>query len=123
MAETTPIGETLRFRVMSQSRAGDEVEKIVRLTIKAGKTGAERLKSAGLTLQSAGDKVMLRTVDFGSEAAKYGLAGGDEVTATLTAADRPSRYWFAIPGFALLAGIIMLQRRRRQPPLKVSVAY
>jgi TRAP transporter TAXI family solute receptor len=51
--------------------------------------------------------------DFGSEAAKYGLAAGDEVTAVLTAADRPNRYWFALPGVALLAVLILLQLRRR----------
>jgi hypothetical protein len=114
VADATPQGQTLRFRVMSQSRAGDDVEKVVRVTLKAGNTGAERLKGTGLTLRSSGDKVMVRTVDFGSEAAKYGLAAGDEVTAVLTAAERPSRYWFALPGFALLAGMVMLQLRRRK---------
>ena len=50
---------------------------------------------------------------FGSEAAKYGLPPGDEITAVLMPADRPSRYWFALPGLALLAGLILLQLRRR----------
>jgi TRAP-type uncharacterized transport system fused permease subunit len=113
IADATPAGQTLRFRVMSQSRAGDDVEKVVRVTLRAGNTGAERLKGTGLTLQPSGDKVMVRTVDFGSEAAKYGLAAGDEITAALTAADRPNRYWFALPGFALLAVLVMLQLRRR----------
>jgi hypothetical protein len=31
----------------------------------------------------------------------------------LTAADRPNRYWFALPGVALLAVLILLQLRRR----------
>ncbi len=114
LADATPSGQTLRFRVMSESRAGDEVEKVIRVTLKAGASAAERLKGSGLTLQTLGDKVMVRTVDFGSEAAKYGLAAGDEVTAVLSAADRPNRYWFALPGFALLGALILLQLRRRK---------
>jgi hypothetical protein len=58
--------------------------------------------------------VMVRTVDFGSEAAKYGLAAGDEITAVLTATDRTNRYWFTLPGFALLGVLVMLQLGRRK---------
>jgi len=67
---------------------------------------------------------MVQTVKFGSEAAKYGLAPGDEVTSVLIAAERPSRYWFAIPALALLAIIVLMQRRRRkqQPALKAATA-
>ena len=39
VADTVPQGLTLRFRVQSQSRAGEDVEKLVRLTMKPGKTG------------------------------------------------------------------------------------
>jgi hypothetical protein len=55
----------------------------------------------------------VQTVRFGSEAAKYGLAPGDTITAVLVKADRPSRYWMAIPAFLLLAVIVLLQLRRR----------
>jgi len=45
------------------------------------------------------------------------------VTAVLIAAERPSRYWFAIPALALLAIIVTMQRRRRkQPVLKPATA-
>jgi hypothetical protein len=64
---------------------------------------------------------MVQTVKFGSEAAKYGLAPGDRVTAVLIPAERPSRYWFAIPGFLLLAIILLLQRRRKRQ-LKPALA-
>jgi TRAP transporter 4TM/12TM fusion protein len=120
VANAVPQGQTVRFRVNSQSRAGDEVEKLVRLTMPAGKTGAERLQGAGLSLSTLGDQVTVKLVSFGSEAAKYGLAAGDEVTSVLVPAQRPSRYWFAIPALLLLAGIILLQRRRQ--PLKPAVA-
>jgi hypothetical protein len=77
-----------------------------------GSDGDARLAVAGLTLDRLGDKVTVRQVKFGSEAAKYGIGAGDEITAVLTAADRPSRYWIAIPALVVLAGIVILQRRR-----------
>ncbi len=114
VADTVPQGLTLRFRVNSQSRAGEDVEKLVRLTMKPGKTGADRLQADGLTLSTLGDKVTIKLVTFGSEAAKYGLSPGDEITAVLVPAHRPSRYWFAVPGILLLVLILLLQRRRQQ---------
>jgi TRAP transporter 4TM/12TM fusion protein len=121
VAESVPQGSTLRFRVMSQSRAGEDVEKVVRLTMRSGTTGVERLQRAGLSLSMLGDKVTARLVSFGSEAAKYGLAPGDEVIAVLVPADRPSRYWFALLALLLLAAIVALQRRRLQPKVVVAV--
>jgi hypothetical protein len=112
VAEALPQSQTLRFRISGQSRAGEDVDKLVRLTIRAGETGAERLRAAGLVLSTSGDKPIAQTVRFASEAAKYGFAPGDEITAVLVAADRPHRYWFAIPALLLLAMIVVGQRRR-----------
>jgi TRAP transporter 4TM/12TM fusion protein len=120
VADSIPQGLTLRFRVMSQSRAGDDVEKMVRLTMRSGKTGAERLQKTGLGLGMLGGKVTVQTVSFGSEAAKYGLSAGDEVIAVLVPAHRPGRYWFALPALALLAGIVLLQLRRRRYSLAIA---
>ncbi len=47
-------GQTLRIRVASQSRAGDNVNKLVRLTMGAGQTGAERLRATGTRRQHFG---------------------------------------------------------------------
>jgi hypothetical protein len=71
-------------------------------------------------LSTLGDKVTVSLVSFGSEAAKYGLAPGDEITAVLVPAHRPSRYWFAIPALLLLGAVILLQRRRHQFKLAVA---
>jgi TRAP transporter 4TM/12TM fusion protein len=112
VAGDLPADQTLRFRALSQNRAGDDVEKTVRLTMHAGKDGADRLRIAGLGL-TRGDKPTIQTVRFGSEAAKYGLAAGDQIVAVLVPADRPSRYWMSIPAFLLLGLLVLLQRRRR----------
>ncbi|MGH8686710.1 MAG: TRAP transporter permease [Burkholderiales bacterium] len=112
VAASTPQGATMRFRVKSQSRAGNDVEKLVRLTIRSGKTGVERLRDAGLTISTLGDRISVLAARFGSQAAKYGLAPGDEVTAVLVPAHRPNRYWFAVPALLALGLIVALQRRR-----------
>jgi TRAP transporter 4TM/12TM fusion protein len=112
VAEKIPQGLTLRFRAASQNRAGENVDKLVRLTMRAGTTGTERLGAAGLVLATPGDKTTVQSVRFGSEAAKYGLSMGDEITAVLVPAHRPDRYWLAIPAILLLALIVLVQRRR-----------
>jgi hypothetical protein len=122
IAEEIPQGLTLRFRVNSQSRAGDDVEKLVRLTMRTGTTARERLQGAGLSVTTAGDKVTVQLVRFGSEAAKYGLAAGDQITSVLIPAHRPSRYWFALPGFVLLGLVVLLQLRRRREQLRPAMA-
>ena len=122
VAEALARGETLRFRLSGQSRAGEDADKLVRLTMRSGETGAERLDAAGLTLTTAGARPIVQTVRFGSEAAKYGIAPGDELTAVLVPSDRPNRYWFAAPALLLLALIIVLQRRRMTPRLDTPSA-
>jgi hypothetical protein len=110
----TPAGSTLRIKVASQNRAGDAVDKVLRVTVSDGATLDERLRGSGLSLRQQGDTVQVIGVRFGSEAAKFGLATGDEIKAVYTAAERPSQYWMTIPGFLLLALLILLQRRRRR---------
>jgi TRAP transporter 4TM/12TM fusion protein len=114
IAEALPQGQTLRFRVAGQSRAGEDVDKLIRLTMRTGTTGIERLRAAGLTIDQLGDRPTVQSVRFGSEAAKYGLAAGDEIRVVLVPADRPHRYWFAVPALLLLGLIIVLQRRRQE---------
>jgi TRAP transporter 4TM/12TM fusion protein len=120
VAEAVPQGSTLRFRAASQSRSGEDVDKLVRLTMRIGTSAPERLQGAGLTLTTLGDKVTVQNVRFGSEAARYGLSAGDEIKAVLVPAQRPSRYWFALPALLLLAGIILFQLRRRRPALALA---
>jgi TRAP transporter 4TM/12TM fusion protein len=114
VAGDIPAGQTLRFRADSQNRAGEEVKKVVRLALRDGADGTERLRAAGLALDTSGDAPTVRSVRFGSEAAKYGLAAGDEITAVLVPAERVDRYWLAVPALVLLGLIVVLQRRRKR---------
>ncbi|MBS0220627.1 MAG: DUF3394 domain-containing protein [Proteobacteria bacterium] len=52
-AGSLPDKETLRFQVRSQNRAGEDGEKTVRLTMKGGKAGVDRLRSAALPWRQA----------------------------------------------------------------------
>ncbi|HET7911926.1 MAG TPA: TRAP transporter fused permease subunit, partial [Pseudolabrys sp.] len=110
-------GSTIRIRLASQSRLGEDVDKVIRLTMRTDGSGADRLKRAGLTLSTLGDKVTVQSVAFGSEAAKYGLSQGDTVLAVLVPTKRPDPFWFTIPAFILLGLIVLLQRRRKQKAL------
>ncbi len=114
VAGDVPLGSTIRFRAKSQTRAGDDVDKVVRLALREGATGAERLRAVGLNVSTLGDRTQIGNVRFGSQATKYGLAAGDEITAVLVPAQRPSRFWLFVPALVLLAGVVMLQRRRQQ---------
>jgi hypothetical protein len=112
--ERTPAGGAVRFRVATHGAAGDPVEKLVRLSLGAGATGAEKLGASGLTLARNGDAVTIQSVRFGSEARKNGLQQGDEVKAVVVPAERLSPYWFTLPALALFGLIVSLQRRRRR---------
>jgi TRAP transporter 4TM/12TM fusion protein len=120
VADSLPPDATVRFRATSQSRAGDDVEKLVRLALRDGPTAAERLRAAGLTLSVVGDKATVREVRFGSDAAKYGLAAGDEITAVLVPADRISRYWLTVPALLLFGLILLLQLHRKRSAVTMA---
>ena len=120
IAGSIPGESTLRFRVKSQTRAGDDVEKLVRLTLRSGANGADRLRETGIAVSTLGNATTIQTSRFGSQAAKYGLAAGDEITSVLVPANRMNRYWLAIPGLLVLAGVILLQLRRRRPGLPTA---
>jgi hypothetical protein len=121
-AESVPPGRTLRFRAASQNRAGEDVDKVVRVGLPAGTSAAGRLNAVGMTVSVQGDKAIVQNVRFGSEAAKYGLSAGDEITAVLVPADRINRYWLVIPALVLVGLIVLLQLRRGRAARAAAVA-
>ena len=77
----------------------------------AGKAG-ERLRRIGLTLSTLGDQVQVSAVQFGSTAQKLGLEQGFRVVSIEMPADRPAKEWMFVPALALLALVVVSQRRR-----------
>ncbi|MFC3674812.1 TRAP transporter permease [Ferrovibrio xuzhouensis] len=114
VADQTPTGQALRVRIETQNLNGDTIQKLIRIDMGKGATGAERLRNAGLNLTTLGDTTTVTNVRLGSVVAKNGIVPGDTILAVTVPADRPSRYWFTLPAFALLAAIVLLQRRRRK---------
>jgi TRAP transporter 4TM/12TM fusion protein len=122
--QKVPKDGALRLRVATQDSSGAPVEKLVRLTLGAGNSAAERLATSGIALSQLSDTIMIQSVRFGSEARKYGLQQGDEIRAVVVPADRSSPYWFAIPALIVLGLIVLAQhrRRRRLSPALLQVA-
>jgi Domain of unknown function (DUF3394)/Tripartite ATP-independent periplasmic transporter, DctM component len=118
--EKAPRDGALRLRIATQDLGGETVEKLVRLTLGRGDTPAERLAGSGLTVRQTSDTVMVQSVRFGSEARKYRLQPGDEIRAVVVPAERPSPYWLALPALALLALIVLAQRRRKQAAMPAA---
>ena len=114
LADATPPEGALRLRFETQDRAGDDVERVVRLTLGQGATGLDRIRATGVTLADQGGTWVAQTVRLGSQAARLGVKQGDEVKAIMVPADRMSPYWFALPGLLVYALIVLNQRRRRR---------
>jgi len=115
LAEQTPAGSPVRFRVEVMTASGDNAEKLVRLDLGKGATGSERLRNAGLTLNAVGSgNPTVGQVRLGSQLAKNGITIGDEITATVVPAERPSRFWFLLPGLAIVGLVAWAQIRRRR---------
>jgi TRAP transporter 4TM/12TM fusion protein len=112
-ADATGPGKPLRLRVATTNAAGDPVEKLVRIDLGKGASGLERLKDAGLEIDTTGDEVMIANVRLGSTAAKYGILPGDSILSLAVPSDRTSPRWFMLPGLALIALVAFGQRRRR----------
>ena len=112
--QKAPKDGALRLRVTTQDLGGDTVDKLIRLSLGAGNSVAERLATSGLTINQAGDNITIQAVRFGSEARKYGLQPGDSVSAVVAPADRSSPYWFALPALIALGLIVFAQRRRQR---------
>ncbi|TPI77999.1 TRAP transporter permease [Mesorhizobium sp. B2-8-9] len=120
IVDATPAGQAARLRLKTVNINGDEIEKLVRLDLAKGKNATERLESAGLSVSELGDTMTVGIVRLGSQAAKFGLQPGDEITGVMVPNDRPSRYWFVLPALCLFGLVFWLQRRRKQAALPVG---
>jgi hypothetical protein len=111
-AENTPAGEDLRIRVAGLDQYGSPIQFVAILPIGAEPTGAERLTAAGLTLVDRDGKTIIDDVAFDSPAAAAGFDWDQEVLTVLRPVDQPNKYLMYIPAILVLAGIVLLQRRR-----------
>ncbi len=112
LVEQAPAGERKRIWVEGLNLNGDEVRKGVLLPLGDPGPARERLRRVGLTVMTLGDEVQVAAVQFGSQAEKLGLEQGFKVMSIEVPSDRPAKEWMFIPALVLLAGVVVLQRRR-----------
>jgi Domain of unknown function (DUF3394) len=115
-----PADQRLVFVVEGVDLQGDDVRKTVSIPLGDPQEPRLRLRSVGLAVAPAGDKVTISNVAFGSYARRIGLEAGYEVVGVLEPAERPSRAIPATIALVLAAGIAGLQYARARKPAPAS---
>jgi TRAP transporter 4TM/12TM fusion protein len=112
--ERAPDDQRLTIVVQGVNLEGEDVRKTVSIPLGSPQEPRLRLRTVGLGVAPANDKVAITNVAFGSYAKRIGLEVGYEIVAIVEPAERPST---AIPvTIALIAagGIMALQLARRR---------
>ncbi|HEX9720045.1 MAG TPA: TRAP transporter permease [Ramlibacter sp.] len=112
LVQEAPPNMGKRVWVEGEKRDGGEVRKGVLLPLGAPGDARERLGRIGLRVTSFGGAVQVSQVEFGSKAAKLGLAPGQKIVSIELPAERPPKEWMALPAAALLLLVMGLQRAR-----------
>ena len=113
-AMDVPVGENLRLRVSGLNAVGDPVTFTALLPVGEGETGKDRLFASGLEYIISGEEVIVDNVTFGSPAAEAGFDWDQKVEVVRVPAPQPSKYWMFLPALLVLAGLVVLQRRRAE---------
>ncbi len=115
IAEGVGEDESLRVVVHGMTLEGDEVTRTVLLPMgAAGRSGEERLSEAGMELRFEDDRAIVDFVMFGSPAQDLGVDFDFEIVEVVVALDVPPKELMFIPAMLVLAGVIVLQNRRRE---------
>ncbi|GAB5470524.1 MAG: TRAP transporter permease [Rhodospirillales bacterium] len=111
-AETEP-GEALRLKIAGVNDIGDPIEFVALLPIGDEAGGAARLEATGVTLiEGDGGTTMIDDVAFDSAAQKAGLDWDQTILQVQRPVAQPTKYLIFIPALAVLALVVLLQRRR-----------
>jgi hypothetical protein len=112
LASSAPPDTGLRLRIEGTTLEDKNVTKTVLLPLGAEGSGPQRLSRAGLTTMALPDGVQIAAVNKRSAADKAGFERDFMVTGIEVPAQRPAQEWLFLPALAVLAGIVLLQRRR-----------
>ena len=116
LAESSPADGAIRATLEGEELgSGKIVEKTVSLPLGPAGPGAERLaKAAGIEVITTDGKTMVDNVTFGGYAEKQGIDLDWVIKKVEVESERMPKEVFYIPALILLAGLIMIQRRRRE---------
>ncbi|MEO5764715.1 MAG: DUF3394 domain-containing protein, partial [Casimicrobiaceae bacterium] len=112
LAEAAPPGTGLRVRIEGTTLEGKNVTKTVLLPLAAEGSAAERIAAAGLRLMALPTGTQVMSVALNSRADKAGFQQGFNVTGVETERPRLAKEWLFLPALAVLAIIMLIQRRR-----------
>ncbi len=112
LATKAPPDSSLRVMLEGTSLEGKDIRKTVLLPLGNEGTGMQRISQAGVTISSFGGATEIMAVRLKGPAQKAGFEQGFKVSGVQVEADRPAKEWMFIPGFLLIAGIYLWQRRR-----------
>jgi TRAP transporter 4TM/12TM fusion protein len=110
--ENAPRNARQRIWIEGENLDGDTLTKGVLLPLGEPGSARERLAQAGVRVLPQGDELQILTVKFGSQAAKLGIEQGWRITSLELPTERPPKEWMFIPALLLLAGVVLVQRRR-----------
>lgn len=110
-------GENLRVQIAGEDPFGDALTTFYLVPAPAGTTPEERMENLGLELWEDGGQTYVDMVEFGSPAENIGFDFDQQILRVEVPADRPASEWLWAPAFMVFAGVVMLQRRRRDKEL------
>jgi TRAP transporter 4TM/12TM fusion protein len=112
--EDPPANAFIRLQFEGLDFDGNDVSKLVMLNLGEPGTAEERLRNAGIGVMMVGDGAQVTDVTFGSEAARYGVDFGMDITEVLVPnPNRLPKELLFIPALALIGLVYFVQRRRR----------
>jgi TRAP transporter 4TM/12TM fusion protein len=113
--EETPANGFVRLQVEGMDAMGRDVSKVVMVRLGEPAPAEQRLREVGMGVMFLGDQVQITDVTFGSQAARYGIDFGMNITEVLVPdADRAPKEIMFIPALVLLGLVVLLQWRRRR---------
>ncbi|MCB2021365.1 MAG: TRAP transporter permease, partial [Burkholderiaceae bacterium] len=107
-----PDGASKRVWIEGTNLDGKDIRKGVLLPLGKTAPARERLAAIGMTVVPLGDEMQIAQVKFGSRAEKLGIEQGFKIATIEMPAERPDKEWMFIPALALLALVVVVQRRR-----------
>ncbi|MCK2045316.1 TRAP transporter permease [Chromohalobacter moromii] len=106
----------LRVRVDGLDAYGSPTSFVILVPAPDGDSGSERMQNLGLTLMQEDGKTLVDMTDFDSQAEELGFDFDQEIVSIRAPVERWPKEWMWIPGLAVFALVVWLQRRRRPTP-------
>jgi len=113
-ANEMEAGSSLRLWIEGEDAVGNARSFLATLELGEGSNGADRLAASGIELIQNDKGAIIDFVAFGSPAEEAGLQFDQRIDRVEIARDQPAKELIYFPALLLLAGVVMVQLRRRK---------